>query len=76
MKSLIMPDEGTKDLVIQLLGFNIGIELGQILFVTGFLLISSLFLKLLPEKRKYWIITMSLIAASISIKLLWETKFW
>jgi hydrogenase/urease accessory protein HupE len=75
-KSILMPDEGKKELIIQLLGFNVGIEVAQIAIVLVLIVLASLIQNTLKFSKKSWVITLSIIAAIISLNLLWETKFW
>ncbi len=68
---------GSASSVIQpLFAFNIGIEIGQLLIVAVFLLLSLIINKLLKVPVKYWILTVSIITALLSLSLMWETKFW
>ncbi len=55
-----------------LLGFNIGLEIGQIVLVTAILLISYLLVDKIGIKRKWWILALSLPSLIIAIKLAWE----
>ena len=75
-RSILMPDEGRKELITQLLGFNIGIELAQIAIVLVLISLATLFQKYLKLPSKIWVIALSIIASIISINLLLETKFW
>lgn len=64
------------NVVQPLLGFNIGLELGQILIVLIILGISFAAMNLFKVKQRNWNIAVSSIAILISLKLLIETKFW
>lgn len=75
-KSILMPDEGSKELIIQLLGFNVGIEVAQIFIVLILISLASILQATFKLPKKTWVITLSVIAAIISLNLLWETKFW
>ena len=75
-KSILMPDEGRQELIIQLLGFNVGIELAQIAFVLVLITSATIFQSIFKLSKKSWVIILSIIAAIISLNLLWETKFW
>jgi HupE / UreJ protein len=63
-----------QNIFIPLLGFNIGLELGQIVVVTGILLVAYIVVKKLGAKRKWWVWALSLaafiIAAFYAIKRL------
>ena len=55
-----------------LFGFNIGLEAGQIIVVTGLLLTGYLVVERLHLKRRWWVWTLSAIAFCIASKLAWE----
>lgn len=59
-----------ESIVIPLLGFNIGVELGQILIVFVFMLIAFVFLELLKVKMKYWTFAVSTFAILVSLHLI------
>ena len=71
-KALIMsPDE----IVIPLLGFNIGIELGQLLIVLFIVLISFIFLNIIKIKHLKWNLFVSGAAFGISLISIMELIF-
>ena len=71
-KALIMsPDE----IVIPLLGFNIGIELGQLLIVLFIVLISFVFLNIIKIKHLKWNLFISGAAFGISLITIMELIF-
>ena len=71
-KALIMsPDE----IVIPLLGFNIGIEFGQILIVLFIVLISFIFLNIIKIKHLKWNLFISGAAFGISLISIMELIF-
>ena len=53
-----------------LLGFNVGLEAGQIAVVTVILLISYVLVNKLKIPRKWWVWSLSIIAILISVKML------
>jgi hypothetical protein len=55
-----------------LFGFNIGLEAGQIVVVTGILFLSFLVVTKAGFKRKWWVWSLSIIALSIAFKMVWE----
>lgn len=55
-----------------LFGFNIGLEAGQIVVVTGILFLSFLLVDKAGFKRKWWVWSLSIIALSIAFKMAWE----
>lgn len=72
-KALIMDPS---DIVIPLLGFNIGIELGQlliVLFIVGF---AFLILNILKVKHREWNLFISGAAAGMSLISMLENGFW
>ncbi len=59
-----------------LLSFNIGLEVGQIVIVSAFLLITSIFVGIAGINRKEWTLVISSIVLGVSLMLLLEAKFW
>lgn len=57
---------------VPLLGFNIGLEVGQLVVVMMFLFISWLAKKFFKVPQKYWIFTISAIIAVLSLKMVIE----
>ncbi len=72
-KALIMDPS---DIVIPLLGFNIGIELGQLLVVLFIVSIAFIFLNILRVKHRDWNLFISGAAAGISLISMVENGFW
>ncbi|NAS13026.1 HupE/UreJ family protein [Poritiphilus flavus] len=72
-KALIMDPS---DIVIPLLGFNIGIELGQLLIVFFVVGIAFLFLHVLKVKHREWNLFISGAAAGMSLISMLENSFW
>ena len=58
-----------------LLAFNIGLEVGQIVIVIAYLLITSL-LSLVGVNRKDWTLIVSAFVLGVACMLMLETKFW
>ena len=52
-----------------LFGFNIGLEAGQIVVVTGILCLSYLLVNKAGFRRKWWVLSLSMIALSIAFKM-------
>lgn len=67
----IMLAEG-ESMAVGLLGFNVGLELGQILVVCLILLLSEIFLNFLKIPFKYWIYSFSGIVFLLSLKMIFE----
>jgi hypothetical protein len=55
-----------------LFGFNVGLEAGQIVVVSGILFLSFLLVDQTGVKRKWWVWSLSIIALSIAFKMAWE----
>jgi len=72
-KALIMDPS---DIVVPLLGFNIGIELGQLLVVFFIVGISFLFLNIIKIKHREWNLFISGAAAGMSLLSMIDNKFW
>ncbi len=66
----------TNNIVSELLAFNLGLEIGQILIVLFFLIISFIFIDLFGVKRRDWVLIISGIIIGLSLTLMMETKFW
>lgn len=62
--------------MIPLLGFNLGIELGQMLVVLAIVSISFVFLNLISIKHREWNIFISGAAAGMSLVSMFENRFW
>ncbi|TDQ17268.1 HupE/UreJ protein [Algoriphagus boseongensis] len=58
-----------------LLAFNLGLEVGQIVIVASFLLVTSL-LNLAGVNRKDWTLVVSAFVLGVACMLMLETKFW
>ncbi len=61
-----------QSLFVPLLGFNIGLELGQIVLVAGILMILFILLKLFKVNRKDWILFISSAVFALSLKMTLE----
>ena len=73
LKSLLGRDES---IVTQLLAFNLGLELGQIIIVLIFMVVAFIFTGLFNVQRRDWNLVISSAIAGISIIMMMETKFW
>jgi hypothetical protein len=63
-------------IVTQLLAFNVGLEIGQIIIVVSSLFISFIFISIFGTARRDWNLIISSAVAGIAIILMIETKFW
>ena len=72
-KALLMDPSSV---VIPLLGFNLGIELGQLLVVFFIVGIAFLFLSIIGVKHREWNVFVSGAAAGMSLISMLENKFW
>ena len=66
----------TDSIFIPLLGFNLGIELGQLLVVFFIVGIAFLFLNVIKIKHREWNLFISGAAAGLSLISMLENKFW
>lgn len=73
LKSLLGKEE---NILTPLLGFNLGLELGQIIIVAFFTIISFVFVGLFNVAKRDWILVVSSAVVGIAITLMIETKFW
>lgn len=71
LKASMFPGEESK-VFIQLLGFNLGIELGQLLIVLSILLVSLVAFNLMKINQRWWIMVLSLIVAIFAGELLYN----
>ena len=72
-KALLMD---SSSIFIPLLGFNLGIELGQLLVVFFIVGIAFLFLNVIKVKHREWNVFISGAAAGLSLISMLENKFW
>jgi hypothetical protein len=73
LKSLI---GSGNNLVLKLLAANIGIEAGQLLFVTAILLISFILITLIKINRREYLLFMSAGIFALAIQMAWERIPW
>lgn len=64
------------DILSPLLAFNLGLEVGQIIVVVIFLLISFILVDLFGINRRDWRLVISSAIGGIALMLMMETKFW
>lgn len=72
-KALLMD---ASSIVVPLLGFNVGIELGQLLVVGIIVGIAFLFLDVIGVKHREWNVFISGAAAGMSLISMLENRFW
>lgn len=72
-RALLMRDDS---IVMPLLGFNLGIELGQLVIVTVLVALSYLFLRVFQAKHRDWNVFISGAAAGVSLMMMAENRFW
>jgi hypothetical protein len=65
-----------RGIVSQLLAFNLGLELGQIIIVVIFLTASFIFVDLFGVNRRDWKIVISSMIAGISLMLMKNNAYW
>jgi ABC-type antimicrobial peptide transport system permease subunit len=66
--NVLLDSEESK--LMPLLGFNLGVECGQVIIIILSMLLSYVFVTLLKVKQKYWAYTISTLAILIAIHLL------
>lgn len=69
LKALMSPSDS---LTLSLLGFNLGVELAQIVIVIFSLLVSYIALDIIRIKRSNWIKAISLLSIIISLNILYQ----
>jgi HupE / UreJ protein len=57
---------------MNLLGFNLGLEAGQVVVVTGILLLSFIIVNKAGLKQKWWVRILSVAALIIALKMAWD----
>ncbi|MEM9894814.1 MAG: HupE/UreJ family protein [Bacteroidota bacterium] len=62
-------------IIMQLFAFNVGLEIGQIIIVAVFLLISFIFVGIGGVSRRDWKMIISAAVAGIALMLMIETKY-
>lgn len=65
-----------RDIIGELFAFNLGLELGQIIIVAAFLIVSFILIFIVNVKQRDWRIVISSLIAGIAITLMIETAFW
>lgn len=69
LKSLLLAED---DLILPLVGFNLGIELGQIIFIIGLLLVAFVWITVMNRRKYHWNLFLSGAAVGIASMLLVE----
>lgn len=67
---------GSDAIVMPLLGFNLGIELGQLMVVGLIVTVAYVFLNVIGVKHREWNLFISGAAAGVAVLLMVETRFW
>lgn len=66
---------GQDNIVVPLFGFNIGVELGQIVIVLVALSVGYLVMNVFKVKQWYWNLFVSIVAACFALLLMTQTDF-
>ncbi len=66
---------GKDSIILPLLGFNLGVEIAQVIIVTIVLLVMHLLTKIFKLEKKYVVIAISAIVLIISLKMVVERFF-
>ncbi|WP_439880323.1 HupE/UreJ family protein [Pontibacter sp. MBLB2868] len=66
----------SSDTWLQLLAFNVGIELGQLLIVLILLVVAFLVMNILNARKRDWIMVISSAAAGVALILMMETSIF
>lgn len=72
-RALLMRDDS---IAVPLLGFNLGIEIGQLIIVAIIFAIGYVLLNILGVKHRDWNVFISGAAAGMALLLMVENKFW
>ena len=73
LRSLMGQDDS---IITQLLAFNIGLELGQIVIVLIYMLIAFIFTSIFSINKRTWNLVISSVIAGMSISLIMENNYW
>lgn len=73
LRSILGRDER---IVTQLLAFNLGLELGQIIIVAAFLSVAFILVELLNVNRRDWKLVISSAVMGIALILMKEKAYW
>jgi hypothetical protein len=73
LKSILGKDQ---EFVSQLLAFNLGIEIGQVIIVAVFLIIASIFVDIIGVNRRDWKLVISSAVGGVAFYLITETSYW
>ncbi len=65
-----------RSIIVQLLAFNIGLEIGQIIIVALFLVITLVLVDIFGVKRRDWKMIISSAVGGIALILMLENKYW
>jgi len=65
-----------RGIVSQLFAFNIGLELGQIIIVSIFLILSFILVDLFTVNRRDWKLVLSSAIAGMALLLVKDKIFW
>ena len=66
----------SSNVVMELLAFNLGLEVGQIVVVLVFLIVASIITFIFNVKQRDWKMVISSAVAGISIMLIIENAYW
>jgi hydrogenase/urease accessory protein HupE len=64
------------DIIMQLLAFNIGLEIGQIIVVSTLMVISFVMIYIFGVNKRDWKMVTSSAIAGVAVILIFESKFW
>ncbi len=59
-----------------LLAFNLGLEVGQLVIVVLFLILSSLIVGIFRVSRKEWILVVSSVVLGMAVMMMIDTRYW
>jgi len=67
---------GEESILVPLFSFNVGLELGQLMIVAVILIISFSITNGFHLIHRRWNLAVSILAAGVSLMLMYQTKFW
>ncbi len=61
---------------LKLFAFNMGLELGMIIVIVGYMIIAMIFVGLFGVNRRDWVLVISSGIAGVALTFLFESKYW
>ncbi len=66
----------SSNIVQELLAFNLGLELGQIVIVIIYMTLALIFVNVIKVGKRRWSTIISVVVMVVALTLMYKTKFW